>query len=922
MSNFHNYLTQPFKLIEHIQTKRKITNLDVHDSLPWILFSDKDNNIVIFDVISKHPLRAFTLNQYFPEELKIKNLQFFHTNDDKFINNYEINDFLRIKGIPLHIRNSLIIVTTDKYIFFYSYILQNFVRFISYKSLNNQNIIKCEIFNYLYCIILIEDGSINIWNLKDWVLGRVLLKSNFNNRSLVDFINITLKTGEKFIIAANKLSQIFKIDINQKEPLLYRIDDDKLQNECTITQMDFNSNNNNLILLNKNYITILNLNNKNNSIRIPNFNFNKNVKITGILNNYSKIFDNYNSLFIYGKCPVLECINLNIDHNVPAQKIKIEQKNLKDYLSYSFDLDKFIIKKINDNKIIKINKAKILLNSNEFLILGTNKGIVIIKIDDSYFQPIVTLNISQIDLNETYMKKIFFYEIFDNNLKEIIYTKNEKEKNSLIPFGKNKDFNIMKNIFKYNNQSKKNLEHRYEIKFSFDLKYLSCIDEINSVYTLFKIKRTESENSFDLIKSGNCVSFEWCPFSNTYAIITCKSYVKLEEKNKNSEFILTIYELNNMNTNILYEILNLPIHKILGGPFIGIYENCKINNDNKNNKINENNYNYSIGKNIELNFYYWNEKVKINLNLKEIPEKIYYSNDLEFMIISFEEKFILYQINQETFEYNYINIYEFKILNGLFYENFIFIFVTDYGFYFIFCNDLNSYPFKLFNSSDQMNYYHLKLSKKLKEKHIYYTNKSLYNQIIGIYENCMFTINNNNEIEIYNLEHPFFKIILLIKKKDFINLSNEIDMIDKKYLLNILSIFKYYFMEDEEIYRKIFTQEQIINLKLYVHLPFFKKDYIKIGGNKEDIEKLFQKNLINSITAKNILEINEINSISNNIGLKVETKSGRCLNEESYLKALLNKKRYFEAYIFNQNYNINKDMDDKILVKAFQILNK
>jgi hypothetical protein len=147
-------------------------------------------------------------------------------------------------------------------------------------------------------------------------------------------------------------------------------------------------------------------------------------------------------------------------------------------------------------------------------------------------------------------------------------------------------------------------------------------------------------------------------------------------------------------------------------------------------------------------------------------------------------------------------------------------------------------------------------------------------------------------------------------------------MIDKKYLLNILSIFKYYFMEDEDIYRKIFTQEQIINLKLYVHLPFFKKDYIKIGGNKEDIEKLLQKNLIKSLNSKNILEINEINSISNNIGLRVETKSGRCLNEESYLKALLNKKRYFEAYIFNQNYNINKDMDDKILVKAFEMLNK
>ena len=110
------FYTAPLSLYEHIQTTRKITHIDVHKSLPWILFADKDNNIIIFDVDSKRPIRGFTIQQFFQETIKIRSLKFFDTNDKKYIANYDMNEIMRIKGIPLNIRTSLIIITLEKYI--------------------------------------------------------------------------------------------------------------------------------------------------------------------------------------------------------------------------------------------------------------------------------------------------------------------------------------------------------------------------------------------------------------------------------------------------------------------------------------------------------------------------------------------------------------------------------------------------------------------------------------------------------------------------------------------------------------------------------------------------------------------------------------------------------------------------------------
>lgn len=223
-----NMLIEPITLYEYIQTKRKITHLDVHKNLPWILFSDKDGNIVIFDVSKKRPIRAFTIQQYFQEAVIVKSLKFFDTNDRKYINNYEINDFVRIKGIPLNMRSSLIIITLEKYICFYSYLLQNFLKVISVKDLDDKAPVKCVLYNYLFAIIQTEDGNLNIWNLNEWSLARVITKANLLGKPCTYFAVICTSNEDRLIACSNKNGNIILIDISKKDIITTKLDIDKV----------------------------------------------------------------------------------------------------------------------------------------------------------------------------------------------------------------------------------------------------------------------------------------------------------------------------------------------------------------------------------------------------------------------------------------------------------------------------------------------------------------------------------------------------------------------------------------------------------------------------------------------------------------------------------------------------------------------
>ena len=56
-----SFLLNPLSIYEHIKTKQKINYLDTHHYFPWVLLSDKDNTIIIYDVNKKHIIRAFSL---------------------------------------------------------------------------------------------------------------------------------------------------------------------------------------------------------------------------------------------------------------------------------------------------------------------------------------------------------------------------------------------------------------------------------------------------------------------------------------------------------------------------------------------------------------------------------------------------------------------------------------------------------------------------------------------------------------------------------------------------------------------------------------------------------------------------------------------------------------------------------------------
>jgi hypothetical protein len=112
-----------------------------------------------------------------------------------------------------------------------------------------------------------------------------------------------------------------------------------------------------------------------------------------------------------------------------------------------------------------------------------------------------------------------------------------------------------------------------------------------------------------------------------------------------NSFKLTVFSLTDKtNAKKVYEIRDLLSHKIYGGHFIGVI--VKKNGEHLQIQMKYiNSYNYEISKEAELNFYYWDEENKLMLTIKEEPLYVLSSEDLQFMIICFEDKYNIYQLN-------------------------------------------------------------------------------------------------------------------------------------------------------------------------------------------------------------------------------------------------------------------------------------
>ena len=891
-----SFLLNPLAIYEHIKTKQKINYLDVHHYFPWVLLSDKDNTIIIYDVNKKHIIRAFSLSQYLPENIVIKGIKFFDSVDQDYIktyvDEYENHPVVKHKGIPINLRSSLLYLVSDKYIFFYSYLLQNFIRFIPHKEFGNNNFITADLFNFSTLLILIDDGNIYKWNLQDWTFSKEPIISKQELGKGVNMMKvIQLLTGEKIVIISTKNKQLFKLNLNNKNNYLIRIDYNvKSQHEKEVNYIDFNPQNNILITLSKTSLVLYDINNINIFRKIQNFPLINKEYISGIIPNISTCFNNY-SYFIYAK----KCSKIFVLDLILNDQTKLDNKNFTKNSIFNLDLDKEIFRKVND-KEIKVFQILILQHLYEYLIIGSNKGLIIFKFDPSNKPNLINLSMSPY-IDQSKIQNYFFYNYTKENifLEQKLMVSYDKKKQLILNIEKRK---IAENILDIS----KSLLSQYDIKLNYKKDLIIFLDKISGIYIIYKIKSDPGGGVSELkkLQTGGALSFQWGVYSNHLAIT---------KKNSTIFLLQVFYISDDCKINKIYEVKDLLSHKIFGGHFIGVI--VKKHGDHLNVPMKYINcYNYEITKDAELNFYYWDEENKLNLTIKEEPIDIYSSEDLQFMIICFKDKFNIYQLNELTGNLEKINTVYDRVISGIIYENIFFIYLTEFGTYFQILNKQCTFPCKLFRQSDEVNLYNLKISKKFKEKKIFYDKKPKQVKIISINDNLIFTSDFLGNIEISELNHILFKIIALIKKKNLAGISALLSFLDKKLIKYVLLIFDYYFENDEKILRKIFTKEMIHNFELYNHFDFFIKDLGDLGENNK-LEIILEKELINAIIKNDTKKINEIYNMAQKYELKMTTKVARTINKNIYLESLLNKKRYVESYLFNITNKVNTNQNNE-----------
>src|SRR5690606_2570277 len=138
---------------------------------------------------------------------------------------------------------------------------------------------------------------------------------------------------------------------------------------------------------------------------------------------------------------------------------------------------------------------------------------------------------------------------------------------------------------------------------------------------------------------------------------------------------------------------------------------------------------------------------------------------------------------------------------------------------------------KLLKHSDEMNLYHIKISKRFKEKNVIHNKKLLPIKILGVFDGNLVTSSCFNMIGFSKIDNILFKIVDLIVKRKFNEIPGVLSVLEKKYIKSVMAIFKYYFDNNEEILRKIFSGgslngDMVEHFGLYKYEEFFLNDYL------------------------------------------------------------------------------------------------
>jgi hypothetical protein len=346
-------------------------------------------------------------------------------------------------------------------------------------------------------------------------------------------------------------------------------------------------------------------------------------------------------------------------------------------------------------------------------------------------------------------------------------------------------------------------------------------------------------------------------------------------------FSLNVFKIQDDTISTLYVIDDLPCHRLFGGHYIGIMTNF-INTTSPHEDLSypgcfsKFTYNDASGHQFVLNFYHWGEKVKLDLYLSEEPKFIISSSDLQYMVICFVDKYVVYQIStgQENFSLIPMNIYYHQIIDAVIYENFVLVFLTDKGFFYQFLNEENSYPYKFFYLSDELNMLHLKVSKKFKEKSTIYYKKPHPIKILGVYENNLIYTCAFNQVCSKPIDDSLFKIIYLIIKRKYDQIAKVLIDLERKYIKSVFSIFQFYFDNNHEILRKIFQtigNENLERFELYKYNDMLIEDVFKntlnMKQDKNKIDKHVKSQLVKYIEGRNDDGIQDLYKLANENGM-------------------------------------------------------
>ena len=169
-----------------------------------------------------------------------------------------MNEIKKLKGIHLSLRSALVIITCEKSICFYNFMTLSISRMIYSNEVENKSLLKSEVFNYMYLIILNGDGNIIVWNLLNWGVTTVISKVQIG-RPISDFHIMTKRDDNKYLIIATNLGSIILADISKQEYKYSKLENDKVNSlltkpphDANVSEIDYDPFTNYCISISKN----------------------------------------------------------------------------------------------------------------------------------------------------------------------------------------------------------------------------------------------------------------------------------------------------------------------------------------------------------------------------------------------------------------------------------------------------------------------------------------------------------------------------------------------------------------------------------------------------------------------------------------------------------------------------------------------